>query len=85
MPILRCGNSGWSGWISEKGAVRGYLVNEEDSVYFQGASVVELQAGKRLKTVYSEKGDYFIALCLIFVILSAITFRTNNKQSFRKP
>ena len=84
MPILRCGNSGWSGWISEKGAVREYLVNEEDSVYFQGASVVELQVGKRLKTVYSEKGDYFIALCLIFVILSAITFRINNKQSVRK-
>ena len=80
-PVLRCGNAGWSGWISPNGIVRETLLNEEQSVYFRGASVLELEVTKGIKTFYAKNGDYFIAFCSIFVISSVLILRKNQKQT----
>ena len=80
-PVLRCGNAGWSGWISPNGIVRETLLNEEQSVYFRGASVLELEVTKGIKTFYAKNGDYFIAFCSIFVISSVLISRKNQKQT----
>ena len=47
MPILRCGNAGWSGWISPNGVTRKVLLDENKGVYFKGVSVLEIEVGKR--------------------------------------
>ena len=83
-PVLRCGNAGWSGWISPNGIVRETLLNEEQSVYFRGASVLELETTKGIKTFYANNGDYFIAFCSIFVISSVLISRKNQANYFIK-
>ena len=66
VPVLRCGNAGWSGWISPSGVVQETLLNEEDSVYFQGASVLNIDFGPNKETIYHKYGNFFVALCAFF-------------------
>ena len=39
MPVIRCGNAGWSGWISPNGVIVEVLRDELQGVYFAGTSV----------------------------------------------
>ncbi|OUU42830.1 MAG: apolipoprotein N-acyltransferase [Verrucomicrobia bacterium TMED56] len=75
MPVLRCGNAGWSGWITPKGSIRTVLLDEDKSVYFRGASVLNLEVDPLVSTFYKKNGNYFVALCFVFVILSSFTLR----------
>lgn len=62
-PVLRCGNGGWSGWIDEFGAVRNTMVNEQGTIYFRGARVVEVSRDVRWierNSVYTRYGDWFV-------------------------
>ena len=72
IPVVRCGNAGWSGWIDSYGFQREVLRNEEGSIYFQGASVVnvEIPANKEeASTILPLLFDYF---CLLVFLLVAI-------------
>lgn len=42
-PVLRCGSAGWSGYIDEFGAIREVVRNENDSIYFAGSSIIEIE------------------------------------------
>ena len=81
MPILRCGNAGWSGWISPNGVTRKVLLYENKGVYFKGVSVLDVAVGAKETTFYSKYGDYFIALCVIFLILGNTVSYNKNKFS----
>ena len=65
-PVIRCGNSGWSGWIDEYGNVRATVLNDEGTVYFRGGQTVTVSRDLRWRgrqTFYTEHGDWFIIVC----------------------
>jgi apolipoprotein N-acyltransferase len=65
-PVIRCGNSGWSGWIDEYGNVRTTVVNDDGTVYFRGGQTVTVSRDLRWRgrqSFYTEHGDWFIILC----------------------
>jgi apolipoprotein N-acyltransferase len=69
IPILRCGNAGWSGWIDQKGNQRAVLKDEDGSIYFQAASTFEMRFPSR-PIISSGNGypDYFIWFCIGYTI-----------------
>ena len=71
LPIVRCGNAGWSGWIDENGRVRDVLKNEQGSIYFEGATVLDVEVPILPLAPHSSTGDQFAYLCtgLFFSIL----------------
>lgn len=65
-PVIRCGNSGWSGWIDEYGNIRTTVVNDAGTVYFRGGQTVTVSRDLRWRgrqTFYTEHGDWFIIVC----------------------
>ena len=73
-PVVRCGNGGWSGWIDEFGNIRANLRDENGSIYFRGQKAVTVTRDLRWQgrtSVYMEKGDWFVPLC---VALSALAY-----------
>jgi apolipoprotein N-acyltransferase len=65
-PVIRCGNSGWSGWIDEYGNVRTTVVNDDGTVYFRGGQTVSVSRDLRWRgrqSFYTEHGDWFIIVC----------------------
>ncbi|MDA7756801.1 apolipoprotein N-acyltransferase [Opitutales bacterium] len=81
--VLRCGNAGWSGWISPNGVIREVMRDQDESVYFQGASVLEISVPPSKNTFYSKRGDYFVALCLVLVIFSSYFIQKIKPTAFR--
>ena len=71
LPIVRCGNAGWSGWIDENGRVRDVLKNEQGSIYFEGATVLDVEVPILPLAPHSSIGDQFAYLCtgIFFAIL----------------
>lgn len=81
VPVLRCGNAGWSGWISPRGVVQETLLNEEGSVYFQGASVLNIDFGPKKETIYHKYGNFFVALCAFFLIMACLSLRVKRNSN----
>jgi apolipoprotein N-acyltransferase len=72
-PVLRCGNSGWSGWIDEFGNVRRWVHDDNDSVYVRGTSIAKVTRDTRWigrNSFYVEHGDWFV---LVSAALAAFT------------
>lgn len=72
-PVVRCGNAGWSGWIDEFGQIRHVMLDDEQSVYFQGVESVPLSlsrywAGR--SSLYVRHGDYFTGLCALLLLVA---------------
>ncbi|MDQ5980679.1 MAG: apolipoprotein N-acyltransferase [Verrucomicrobiota bacterium] len=70
-PVLRVGNGGWSGWIDEHGRIRATVRNDEESIYFRGAQTVTVNRDTRWQgrqTFYTQRGDWFVAVCVALVI-----------------
>ena len=79
VPILRCGNAGWSGWISPKGAVRDVLLDNEGSIYFSGTGVFEINLNSlnqrtNLKNIFK----------IICVVNFLISFAFRKKCLYQK-
>ena len=79
IPVLRCGNAGWSGWIDPKGIQKSVLKDEDGSIYFQAVSTLEISLPSQ-PTTSSDKGypDYFIWFCIgytIWMLLRMIKLR----------
>jgi len=72
-PVMRCGNGGWSGWIDAYGTVRDVLYDEHGSIYFRGGgsyTLSQFRQWTRQQSVYTRHGDWFVALCGGFLLLS---------------
>ena len=68
LPVLRCGNAGWSGWIDPLGRKRDVLKDENGNIYFEGAGIIKLDLKKRGGGMYARMGDFFPVCCLLMVI-----------------
>ena len=85
-PFIRCGNSGWSGWIDEYGNVRKVLVVPEKGIYFRGSELIELKRDAkwvRRASFYVLYGDWFIAVCLGLSIWGYVCFRFVRGEKYR--
>jgi apolipoprotein N-acyltransferase len=63
LPVVRCGNAGWSGTIDSLG--RTFPVTEQGSVYFRGARVtapVSLPRVRQPDTFWVRQGDWAVGL-----------------------
>ena len=69
LPLLRCGNAGWSGWIDPLGRKREVLEDQDGSIYFEGAGIVEVSTKFNRKTLHSKLGDYFAYICFFIFLL----------------
>jgi len=71
-PVLRCGNSGWSGWIDEFGVTRGVMAEENGSIYCRGVKIVPIRRDARWvgrQSFYTLYGDWFVAMSAGLVLL----------------
>ncbi|WOO42778.1 apolipoprotein N-acyltransferase [Rubellicoccus peritrichatus] len=83
LPVVRCGNHGWTGWIDEFGQIRYVLTNGEGSIYFQGAGPMNLTRSTSLvgkQSFYVKHGDWFVALCGVFFIAAIIVSRLRAQK-----
>lgn len=65
LPIVRCGNAGWSGVIAPTGRSEA-VVNAAGSIYFRGAGRFPVRgtpAESRAPTLYTLRGDWFVSVC----------------------
>ena len=65
MPVIRCGNAGWSGWISPKGVIVEVLQDELQGVYFAGASVFHVSFSSNSDKAFDFQ-QLFPLLCVTF-------------------
>ena len=71
-PFIRCGNSGWSGWIDRNGFQREIIRDENGSIYCSRATVLNLYLDLKAKnenSFYVSKGDLFPYFCLLLTFL----------------
>jgi apolipoprotein N-acyltransferase len=77
-PVIRCGNAGWSGWIDEYGHIRHVMLDEDQSIYFQGVEVVEFSRNRwwsgRLSP-YVQLGDWFVVASLLLFGVGLVAIR----------
>lgn len=86
-PVVRCGNSGWSGWIDSFGHVRHRMVDGSGSIYFRGADAATIGISGlwqgRLST-YVRWGDWFVLLSALlasgaFFLVRSSTGKTSGE------
>ena len=80
-PVLRCGNSGWTGWIDEFGVIRGVLTDAQGSIYCQGVKTLSVQRDVRWigrRSYYVEHGDWFVLVCTGLVALGLLGLATGR-------
>jgi len=80
-PVLRSGNSGWSGWIDEQGVRRSVMRDGNGSVYFEGAATFSISRNSsriNQKTFFSRHENWFVYICLPFI---AIGFLIKSRKS----
>lgn len=71
-PVIRCGNSGWSGWIDEYGRIRTVVTNAAGSIYFRGGAIMAIDRDpqwREKQSFYVRYGDRFVAVCLAFTFI----------------
>lgn len=82
-PVLRSGNSGWSGLIDERGLVRDVLLDRTTGLpYFRGAQPVDVVRSldfAGVMTPYVRYGDWFVLVCLVLTALAL--WRLRNERS----
>ncbi len=85
-PFVRCGNSGWSGWIDEYGNVRKVLLVPKKGIYFRGSELIELKRDAKWanrQSFYVLYGDWFVLVCLGLTIWGYVCFRFVRGQKYR--
>lgn len=83
-PVVRCGNSGWSGWIDEYGRIRHVLHDAEGSIYFRGAETVPMMRASNPGAglgLYARWGDWFVAVCAVLFALAVVATRLARGRS----
>lgn len=82
-PVLRCGNSGWSGWIDEYGNIRHVVTDDKNGIYFRGVDVMSVSRDEKLlnsQSVYIRYGNWFVLLCAIITTSAIIIIRVNPHE-----
>lgn len=89
-PVVRCGNAGWSGWIDEFGHIRHVMLDDRNSIYFQGVESVRFSrnrwwAGRH--SPYVKNGDWFVGASAGLVLLAAflLKFSASRKEATAHP
>jgi len=83
-PVLRVGNSGWSGWIDEFGVVRAVLTDESNRIYFRGTETLTISRDARWlerRTFYSRHGDWFVFCCLLLAGFGYAVLRAGERRN----
>ena len=80
LPIVRCGNAGWSGWIDGYGNVRDVMLDQNNSIYFEGASMVKVKIPHRDSLKISPIGDRFAYLSALVFFAIAFYFRFGSNS-----
>ncbi|HAW98516.1 MAG TPA: hypothetical protein DCX67_08285, partial [Opitutae bacterium] len=75
IPVLRCGNAGWSGWIDPRGYRRSVLMDESGSIFFEGASILEMQFSGSNGVPRKGYTDFFIWFCIGFTLWTLYRLR----------
>lgn len=81
LPIVRCGNAGWSGWVDEKGRIQDVLRDENDNIYFEGAAVVEVRVPPKDLRQPVSMGDKFAYFCAFLFLAIALYFRFSKPRN----
>jgi len=77
-PVIRCGNTGWSGWIDEFGNIRQELSAGDKGIFVRANMVLTLQKDSRWvgrNSMYVEYGDWFVLTSLGLAILAWLLLR----------
>jgi len=72
-PLVRVGNSGWSGWIDEFGNVRETMTDSEGSIYYRGVKTLSVSRDTRWadrQSIYVRYGDWFVIVSVVLVLAS---------------
>ena len=81
IPVLRCGNAGWSGWIDPRGYRRSVLVDENGSIFFEGASILEMEFSGSKEVPRKGYPDFFIWFCIGFTLWTLYRLRKSPVYS----
>jgi apolipoprotein N-acyltransferase len=87
LPLVRCANTGLTGWADGHGRLRRIFADKNGSVYGAGFMAVKiplLAAGeKRPRTFYNQHGDWFGWACMGFAAMTLIrnAVRRKGEQS----
>lgn len=72
VPVVRCGNAGWSGVISPIGQIQA-MKDHSGSIYFRGAGRFDVYGKKEYTpTYYARYGDWLVPLGAAFFAFAAI-------------
>jgi len=85
-PVLRCGNSGWTGWIDEFGVIRGVLTDAAGSIYTRGVKTFAVRRDARWvgrQSFYVQHGDWFVACCAGLVALGWLGVGTGRPRPLK--
>jgi apolipoprotein N-acyltransferase len=80
VPVVRCGNAGWSGWIDQRGGVRDVLLDDRNRVYFEGAAVIEVSIQQRHVRSLGLMGDQFAYICGVLTIILIFYFKLSPEN-----
>ena len=85
-PFIRCGNSGWSGWIDEYGNVRQVSERPDRGIYFRGSDTIEVKRDRRWNgqaSFYLVKGDWFVGVCGLLVVLGFFSVFFSREDQYQ--
>lgn len=72
VPVIRCGNAGWSGVISPIGQIQS-MRNADDSIYFRGAKRFDVYGEADYSpTFYARHGDWLVLVGAFCFALAAL-------------
>ncbi|KXU36093.1 acyltransferase [Cephaloticoccus capnophilus] len=77
-PLVRVGNSGWSGWIDEFGNVREMMADAEGSIYYRGVKTISVSRDMRWadrQSVYVRYGDWFVLMSAVLASAAGALLR----------
>jgi apolipoprotein N-acyltransferase len=80
-PVIRCGNAGWSGWIDSKGHQRQVLRDDSGSIYFEGATIlnISIQANSQKSiSFYMKYGDWFVYSCASIALILLLLLKKHK-------
>jgi apolipoprotein N-acyltransferase len=71
--IVRCANTGISGWVSFKGRIE-KLKGKDREVFFEGVGSFKVTLNKE-RSFYNKYPELFVILCSIFLLASVVIYR----------
>ena len=77
-PFLRCGNSGWSGWIDRNGFQREIIRDENGSIYLIKGTVLNLYLDLKAKN----ENSFYVSNCDLFPYFCLLTFLLWGEHCF---